>query len=77
MGPRPLRVYVKAPSDLVGHVRSAIEDWSSRLKSASGNPGAFNFVPAGSSKEADIEIRVQKGSEGLGRGRLGPCHASR
>ena len=32
----PLKVYIKAPSDLVPHILTALNDWSSQLESVSG-----------------------------------------
>jgi len=59
----PLKVYIKAPSDLVDDVLTALNDWSDALKAASENSSAlFNFIVVSSSKEADIEITVQRGA---------------
>lgn len=69
----PLKVYIKAPSDLVPHVLTALNNWSSHLEAASGNivdnsemgglsDGKFDFIAVSSSKEADIVINVGKGA---------------
>ncbi|MEM2498453.1 MAG: matrixin family metalloprotease [Candidatus Nezhaarchaeales archaeon] len=69
----PLKVYVKAPSDLVPYVLTALNDWSRALECASGNivdnseiggsaDGIFDFTIVSSGKEADIIITVEKGA---------------
>ncbi|MEM4474777.1 MAG: matrixin family metalloprotease, partial [Candidatus Bathyarchaeia archaeon] len=58
----PLKVYIKAPSDLAPHVLAALNDWSSALKTASRNTTAFNFEVVSSGKVADISITVVKGA---------------
>jgi len=70
----PLKVYIKAPSDLVPHVLTALNDWSKALEGVSENPidnselgegtpdGIFDFVVVSSSKGADIVITVEKGA---------------
>ncbi|MCS7122272.1 MAG: matrixin family metalloprotease [Archaeoglobaceae archaeon] len=69
----PLKVYIKAPSDLVPHILTALNDWSKALESASGNTvdnseiggsadNVFDFVIVNSSKEADIIVSVEKGA---------------
>ncbi len=69
-----LKVYIKAPSDLVLQVMLVLNDWSSALEEVSGNSidnselggnvpdGVFDFVFVGSSKEVDIVITVEKGA---------------
>ncbi|MEM3905971.1 MAG: matrixin family metalloprotease [Nitrososphaerota archaeon] len=69
----PLKVYIKAPSDLVPHVLTALNDWSSALEYASENTvddseisgdtdGIFDFTIVSSRKEADIIITVERGA---------------
>ncbi|MEM1619331.1 MAG: matrixin family metalloprotease [Fervidicoccaceae archaeon] len=70
----PLKVYVKASSDLSLQVSIVLNDWSSALEAASGRnvdnselgrslpDGVFDFVIVSSSKEADIIISVERGA---------------
>ncbi|MEM2126696.1 MAG: matrixin family metalloprotease [Candidatus Bathyarchaeia archaeon] len=58
----PLKVYIKAPPELIPHIITALNNWSDALKTASKNQSAFNFTIVTSSKGADIIINVQKGA---------------
>ena len=59
----PLKVYVAMQRGTEGYYPSlltAFNDWSSALKGASGNPGAFSFVIVEDRKQADITVSVRK-----------------
>lgn len=59
----PLKVYVamqRGTEDYYSSLLTALDDWSSALKSASGNPLAFDFVIVEDRKLADITVNVRK-----------------
>ncbi len=59
----PLKVYVAMQRGTEGYYSSlltALNDWSSALKDASGNSQAFDFVIVSDRKLADITVNVRK-----------------